>query len=847
VGDRRGWNRPVTTTFPEIDRDALEMFVRALFPYANAGYVQFRAFFDNRNGAWRPNAWPAVKVEEGPDAIVEAAIRFARECAASREPIVFAPPLATFKDATKAAEKDIALGICLSVECDQRPNEARDKLAAVLGPPTIAMASGGEWTDPASGEVQPKLHLHWRLAKPTREFAEHVALKEARRAAMSLIGADPSGVPLVHPMRWAGTWHRKLKPKLATIVEWNADIEIELADAVKLLKAAKANGFDHGVDASNTGANPPSDGTRDETAQLIVAILRAEDYHDPIAKLAMRFLLDGMADSKAVELLRGIMLAVYPARRDWKGGTIHKDRWQSRYTDIPRAVRTARSKIDEAAASTAAPNSAWPDPTMLLSDELSAAPQFPVNFLPGAICDFACDVTDRMQCPVDIVAIPLIISAAALIGKGFRLAPKARDDWTERACLWGGVIMTSGAMKSPGFQKALRPIRWLQSAFHKRHEAETEAYKEKFARFEYAERQWKEACKRASKVGKEMPEKPEPPEAPQLRRLLTADATQEALVDLIEKNSRGLMLFRDELSGWFSSFNQYRPGSDRQFFLECHAGGSFPKDRRRGSAWIEDLFLNICGGLQPEIIRTLLAGGDIDGMAARFSLLVWPDRFDEFRYIDQQANSVAEHKTEVVMKKLLELEPEAIFGPARDGVISALRFDTEAQPIFVEWYTKNQLRIRKGNEPPAFSAHLSKYAGLFARLAIVHHLVRYILGECKSPTLVETRTAAAVETFIDDYLEPHARRIYRHLGTDPIRDGAQLIARWIVDNPSMQQFTAREVRRHGWSGLTAQPEVNLALDYLENVASWIRCTVNLPGPQGGRPSSIYLVNPLVRR
>src|SRR5262249_21373181 len=157
--------------------------------------------------------------------------------------------------------------------------------------PTIAVASGGEWSDPESGKIQPKAHLHWRLAQPSRTFAEHVMLKEARRAAMVLIGADASGVPLVHPMRWPGSWHRKGSPRLAAIVEYN-DVEIDLQDALARLRAARGNG----ACPPGTSPAPLCEEPSEEMAQLIRAILRADDYHHPITRLAMRYLMAGMPD-----------------------------------------------------------------------------------------------------------------------------------------------------------------------------------------------------------------------------------------------------------------------------------------------------------------------------------------------------------------------------------------------------------------------------------------------------------------------------------------------------------------------------------------------------------------------
>jgi len=491
----------------------------------------------------------------------------------------------------------------------------------------------------------------------------------------------------------------------------------------------------------------------------------------------------------------------------------------------------------------------WPDPIDLLGQKTEAAAPFPTQFLPGVLQDFVADAAERMQCPVDFIAIPLIIEAATLTGKNFRMAPKAADDWTERTCLWGGIIAEAATLKTPAFNAALRPIRLFQLEFREQHQTDIEDYKLKLRGAEYAKQQWKENCKKAAKAGEQIPEMPaaaELPSSPKLRRLLTSDTTQEALVDLIEQNPRGLLLFRDELSGWFASFNQYRPGSDRQFYLECHSGGSHAKDRRVGSVLIDDLYLNICGGVQPEILIKVLGGGDFDGMTARFSMLVWPDPAGEFLYVDRRPNSFAQQETEQVMRELLALDPERFFGPDTLAWQRAFRFDQPGQEIFSKWYTKTQQWLRTGTGEANFRAHVGKYPGLFARLAIVHHLLRYVQDGASAPAMVDVGTASAVESFIDEYLEPHARRIYRHLGRDPAYHGAQRIARWIISDPSLAVFTARTIRQKDWSSLTNHDSVNLALDHLENVAGWVRCEDELPGPRGGRPTTRYHVSPLVR-
>ena len=227
----------------EADREAITAFVDALFRYADeGGFVTLRAFRDDCDGTWRPERWPVRKLNgAGFGPVINAAVSFAGECANAPERVVFAPPVVTLKTATSAAEQNIANGVALSVECDSDAAAARELLERLLGPATVVVASGGEWTDPQTGEVSPRLHLHWRLQEPTREAGDHIRLKEARRLAQVLAGADGSAVPLVHPMRWPGSWHRKAEPKIARIVALNEDAEIDLGEALERLREAAAD------------------------------------------------------------------------------------------------------------------------------------------------------------------------------------------------------------------------------------------------------------------------------------------------------------------------------------------------------------------------------------------------------------------------------------------------------------------------------------------------------------------------------------------------------------------------------------------------------------------------------
>jgi hypothetical protein len=224
------------------DRDQIAAFVTALFKHADpGGFVSLRMYLDGKSETWQRNFWRHPQITgNGLNHIVDDAFALAALAAAASVAVVFAPGLATFATDQSAAERDVANGLVLAVELDERPLAGLEALENLLGPATVIVASGGQWTEPDSGEVQDRLHVYWRLREPTRDFAGHVRLREARRRMALLVGADSSGIPVCHGYRWPGTVHRKkmANPKLARIIELRTDIEVELDAAYEAIEQA---------------------------------------------------------------------------------------------------------------------------------------------------------------------------------------------------------------------------------------------------------------------------------------------------------------------------------------------------------------------------------------------------------------------------------------------------------------------------------------------------------------------------------------------------------------------------------------------------------------------------------
>src|SRR5262245_23917513 len=103
------------------DRDQIEIFLDGLFRYAVPGaFLSLRSFFEDR-GETRPFHINAVKLNGNFAFLCDVATDAAQRAANAAEKVVFAPPIATFRNGRGATEADIAEGLALSVECDSHP------------------------------------------------------------------------------------------------------------------------------------------------------------------------------------------------------------------------------------------------------------------------------------------------------------------------------------------------------------------------------------------------------------------------------------------------------------------------------------------------------------------------------------------------------------------------------------------------------------------------------------------------------------------------------------------------------------------------------------------------------
>jgi putative DNA primase/helicase len=324
-----------------------------------------------------------------------------------------------------------------------------------------------------------------------------------------------------------------------------------------------------------------------------------------------------------------------------------------------------------------------------------------------------------------------------------------------------------------------------------------------------------------------------------VKRYSTHDTTYEKLGELMEQNPNGLLAESDELIGLLNKLDSQGQESARAFFLTAADGDKpYTFDRiMRGTLHLPAVCLSIIGGIQPGVladyVRQAVSGGaGADGLLQRFGLMVFPDVDPHFKYVDRKPDQNARASIDKLVEYFDDQLEVMVQGEVAEygDTIQFLRFDDEAQEIFIKWYSDLQQRLRSGDEHEAIVSHLSKYASLVPSLALIFHLCEHRRGAVDKKSLL--RAIAYGE-----YLETHARRVYS-FGTRPDVAAAKSLLAKITKGTLTTPFTPSDVYRHQWAGLEtpakAQAAINLLCEY--------RHLIGRTEETGGRPSTLYFHN-----
>lgn len=666
------------------------------------GRIALRAFPNKRGNipalvlGWEPFAGSPIK------RATEAATQIARRV--GDDAAVFAPPVCVFNNDGVAGEDDVLAGPVIIADLDADPTTGLEALKAILGTPTLVVASGGVWTGP-DGSKHDKLHVYWRLNRPAMSRGDRALLKSVRLKIAEICGGDTSARSLSHPMRWPGSWHTKGEPRLCVIKECNDDIEIDLADAV-----SRIEGLAGTVDvATHREGRATTFKTKVAwSAAVLMEVAEAlpnKDLDwDAWNKMGMTFFDAAHGSDDGLEALhhwseKSHKYDPYETRGRWSHWHKHPPTDLSAGTLVREMRRikpgwSPEDMIDEADID---PNL---EPIDIFGDaDPCELGNLPVGALPPMLTRLVQSEARRKGVAETFVAVSAVTSFGAAIGGDVRLQVlQENDEWTEGTNTWAVIVAPPGSAKSPIIKAMTRPHREINERWLD-HDTRLHA-------------EWYAASKRRGK------DAPPPGVEPRIRRLVIDDVTSEKAIRIFRDNPRGVLQAPDELAGVLGGFGAYKSGggADRAQFLRMFDGDSITSDRvGSGTTMAKRAQLTLLAGTQPEKLRTIVKELGADGLLQRFIVVLHDGR--EHPRIDEEPDRPA---TEWFSSAVTSLASVTGFpcDPVRLSPEAGRALSLAAE------------RIRSLKHTPgasdALQGHLEKWGALLPRIVLIIHVARML-------------------------------------------------------------------------------------------------------------------------
>lgn len=222
------------------------------------------------------------------------------------------------------------------------------------------------------------------------------------------------------------------------------------------------------------------------------------------------------------------------------------------------------------------------------TDEIKVQ-SFPVEVFPKFIQNFVNELNATLNYSRDFLSVACMFSIATVNGNKYKL--RVKNGWTASTVFWFAAVGDPGTMKSHPIETMIKPLKLIDKDSKVIYDAEIKI-------FDANEQKGTK---------------------PKFKQMIVSDYTLEALHLIHSINRRGIGLFKDELVGFLNDMNKYRKGSDEQFWLESFNNNSYISNRvSRDPIMIDDLMINILGGIQPAVLSKVVKEFAGNGLIDRF-------------------------------------------------------------------------------------------------------------------------------------------------------------------------------------------------------------------------------------
>lgn len=307
------------------------------------------------------------------------------------------------------------------------------------------------------------------------------------------------------------------------------------------------------------------------------------------------------------------------------------------------------------------------------------------DFLPGYSQEIVKKLADVYQIDSDYVLSGLFSIVAATQGDRYQVIdPKGYRNAT---ALWQCQVGVSGYGKSECASWLMDPLLEFDESRH------TEYLKEK-----------------ARWLAKDVNERGEKPVE---EKLVLNDYTPEALFEAMETAGvNGIILYRDELSGWLKDIGRYGKSGEVEQYLTAWSQKAVRVTRiGRDDNFIKRPCFNVFGGIQPDILREMLGKDDLiaNGFNSRLLFVFADDSFSLNYFKESIPDSMRVAYRDLIQRLLKTRNTEVSFSSA-------------AEKSFIQYWSDLQYRKTSGVNMyrqllSKLQIYVEKWAGIIELLA----------------------------------------------------------------------------------------------------------------------------------
>jgi len=379
------------------------------------------------------------------------------------------------------------------------------------------------------------------------------------------------------------------------------------------------------------------------------------------------------------------------------------------------------------------PEPATPPPDLVAIDPWAEfpTPPFPLDVLDDELRQYVLTISELTGCDTGAIAISALAALSSAITHEMKLQMNRHDaSFVVSPALRALLFGDPSKRKTPIFNHVKKPLLKYQDVA--------------LSRYKQQKQWWEEA-----------PDEERGPEPLLPIRHVINDATIESLSEILSREPRGLLVERDELSGWLENMERYGKGSDRAAWLKARDGGSHSVDRVTGGRtnYVKNFSVSLLGGIQPEKLAEK-KGLCSDGLLQRFIPVV----MGEMQPSKDLPTDAVIKRYESRVHDCLQASPTTV--QMTDGAIKIMH----ELRAFLE-----RLSVIAGAISPGFQSFVGKLVGVSGNLMLILHIIEDPLSNPFRRVSVET--AHKVDRLIREFILPHGEVFYQGV------DGAENLER----------------------------------------------------------------------